>query len=58
MMTGLTYLSRSDLRRVWVLYAVLAALLLAVPAIAVQRRSNAPHPTEHEVQRGTAAHRR
>lgn len=57
-MTGLTYLSRSELRRVWVLYAVLAALLLAVPAIAVQRRGNTSHLTEREVQRGMAAHRR
>ncbi|MDX2086214.1 MAG: hypothetical protein SFX73_00135 [Kofleriaceae bacterium] len=57
-MTGLTHLSHKELRRVWVIYAVLAALLLAVPAIAVQRRSNATHPIEHEVQRGLAAHGR
>ena len=53
---GLTALPRRELARVFVLYALIVAIVLAIPALAVHRRGELPHPTEQEVQpRGPTA---
>jgi hypothetical protein len=41
-------------KRIIALYAVLAALAIAMPALLSQPRSSSPHPTEQEARRPPA----
>jgi len=51
---GLVSVRPAFLRRVFVLYALLAVVALAIPALIAKPRGGPPHPIEQEARRPTA----
>jgi len=51
---GLVSVRPAFLRRVIVLYALLAVVALAIPALIAKPRGGSPHPTEQEARRPAA----
>jgi len=51
---GLISVQPAFLRRVFMLYALLAVTALAIPALLAQPRDRSAHPTEQEARRPTA----